>query len=76
MTMSAQAARVDRARRPEPIRALPVLAGFVVIIAGLLGPVAAAAAKDLRIGLSAEPSALDPHFHNLTPNNGLLSHVF
>jgi peptide/nickel transport system substrate-binding protein len=33
-------------------------------------------AKELRIGLSAEPSAMDPHYHNLTPNNSLLSHVF
>jgi peptide/nickel transport system substrate-binding protein len=34
------------------------------------------AAQDLRIGLAAEPSAMDPHFHNLTPNNGLLGAVF
>jgi peptide/nickel transport system substrate-binding protein len=32
--------------------------------------------QDLKIGLSAEPSAMDPHFHNLTPNNSILSHVF
>ena len=36
----------------------------------------AATAQDLKIGLSAEPSSIDPHFHNLTPNNGILSHVF
>ncbi len=34
------------------------------------------AAQDLKIGLAAEPSAMDPHFHNLTPNSSLLSHVF
>jgi peptide/nickel transport system substrate-binding protein len=33
-------------------------------------------AQDLRIGLSAEPSAMDPHYHNLGPNNSILSHVF
>ena len=33
-------------------------------------------AQDLKIGLSSEPSSIDPHFHNLTPNNGMLSHVF
>ena len=33
-------------------------------------------AQDLKIGLAAEPSSIDPHFHNLTPNNGMLSHVF
>jgi peptide/nickel transport system substrate-binding protein len=32
--------------------------------------------QELRIGLSAEPSAMDPHFHNLTPNNSLLKHIF
>ena len=34
------------------------------------------AAQDLRMALSAEPSAMDPHFHNLTPNNALTSHVY
>jgi len=38
--------------------------------------VGAAAAQDLRIGLAAEPTAMDPHYHNLSPNNSLLSHVF
>jgi peptide/nickel transport system substrate-binding protein len=33
-------------------------------------------AQDLKIGLAAEPTAMDPHFHNLTPNNALLSHIF
>lgn len=33
-------------------------------------------AQDLRIGLAAEPSAMDPHYHNLAPNNSILSHVF
>ena len=32
--------------------------------------------QELKIGLSAEPSAMDPHFHNLTPNNSLLKHIF
>ena len=43
------------------------------LAAGLVTP---ALAEDLKIGLSAEPSAMDPHFHNLTPNNALLSHIF
>jgi peptide/nickel transport system substrate-binding protein len=37
---------------------------------------ASAVAQELRVGLAAEPSSIDPHFHNLTPNNGMLSHVF
>src|ERR1043165_5676140 len=44
----------------------------------LVWAVSAAAedAGELKIGLSAEPSAMDPHFNNLTPNNSLLKHIF
>ena len=35
-----------------------------------------AASQELSIALSAPISSLDPHFHNLTPNNGLAKHVF
>lgn len=35
-----------------------------------------AGAQELKVGLSAEPSAMDPHFHNLTPNNSLTKHIF
>ena len=31
------------------------------------GFIAAANAQELKIGLSAEPSSIDPHFHNLAP---------
>jgi peptide/nickel transport system substrate-binding protein len=40
------------------------------------GWIAAASAQDLRIGLSAEPSSIDPHFHNLTPNTSMMKHIF
>lgn len=33
-------------------------------------------ASDLRVGLASEPTAMDPHFHNLSPNNSLLGHIF
>lgn len=33
-------------------------------------------AQELKIGLSAEPSAMDPHFHNLTPNNAVTKQFF
>ena len=33
-------------------------------------------AQELKIGLANQPTAVDPHFHNLTPNNGTLSHIF
>src|SRR5215475_1412729 len=47
---------------------------FVALAA--LGWVTGAGAQELKIGLSAEPSAMDPHFHNLTPNNSLTRHIF
>lgn len=33
-------------------------------------------AQDIRIGVSAEPTSMDPHFHNLTPNNQIMRHMF
>lgn len=36
----------------------------------------AALAEELRIGLSAEPSALDPYYHNLGPNNQMAENIF
>jgi peptide/nickel transport system substrate-binding protein len=33
-------------------------------------------AQELRLGVAAEPTSMDPHFHNLTPNNSMLSHIF
>ncbi|SMF19144.1 peptide/nickel transport system substrate-binding protein [Tistlia consotensis] len=38
--------------------------------------VGTALADDLTIGLASEPSALDPHYHNLTPNNAAWQHIF
>lgn len=36
----------------------------------------AAFAKDLTIGLGTEPTSIDPHFHNLSPNNSMARHIF
>ena len=33
-------------------------------------------AKDITIGLASEPTAMDPHFHNLGPNNSLSTHIY
>jgi peptide/nickel transport system substrate-binding protein len=48
--------------------------GPIVLIAASW--LTAAQGQELKVGLSAEPSAMDPHFHNLTPNNSLLRHIF
>ena len=48
-----------------------------VVTAALAGGwIAAATAQEVKIGLSAEPSSIDPHFHNLTPNNSMMKHIF
>ena len=39
----------------------------------LAGP---AMAEELTIGLASEPTAMDPHFHNLGPNNARALHIF
>ncbi len=48
----------------------------VVTAALASGWLAGAAAQEVKIGLSAEPSSIDPHFHNLTPNNSMMKHIF
>jgi peptide/nickel transport system substrate-binding protein len=35
-----------------------------------------AGAQDLSIGLGADVTSIDPHFHNLTPNNNVGNHIF
>ncbi|MGF1628596.1 MAG: ABC transporter substrate-binding protein [Kiloniellaceae bacterium] len=45
----------------------------VSLAAALASP---AVAQELTIGISAEPSALDPHYHNLGPNNAMRRHMF
>jgi peptide/nickel transport system substrate-binding protein len=50
-----------------------IAAATVVAVVSLVPPVGA---SELKVGLAAPPSAMDPHFHNLTPNNSLLSHIY
>jgi peptide/nickel transport system substrate-binding protein len=39
-------------------------------------PATVSAAGELTIGLASEPSSIDPHFHNLGPNNALARVIF
>jgi peptide/nickel transport system substrate-binding protein len=55
-------------RLVKPIGTATVLAAI-----SLLSQVSAA---EIKVGLAAPPSSIDPHFHNLSPNNSLLSHIF
>ncbi len=47
-----------------------------VLVAALLAVPLAVAAKDLKVGLSLEPTAIDPHYHNLAPNNAMARNIF
>src|SRR5438093_1138492 len=51
------------------------LRGLVVSL--VVGAMAVEAfAANLTIGLGADVTALDPHYHNVTPNNNVASHIF
>jgi peptide/nickel transport system substrate-binding protein len=50
--------------------------GLALVACAWLGAGTSSNAQELKIGLASEPSAMDPHFHNLTPNNSMLSHIF
>ncbi|MGL4441648.1 MAG: ABC transporter substrate-binding protein, partial [Bosea sp. (in: a-proteobacteria)] len=54
----------------KPIRhlALATAATFALM--------SAVSAQELKIGLASEPSSIDPHYHNLSPNNMLSRQVF
>jgi peptide/nickel transport system substrate-binding protein len=54
------------------MRVLRFFAAAIVAAAYAL-PLAAA---NLTIGLGTDVTALDPHYHNLTPNNNVASHLF
>lgn len=54
------------------------LAAGCLLAAGFAAtaPTAAQSTSELVVALAAPLSSLDPHFHNLTPNNSLAKHVF
>ncbi len=56
------------------MKALRPVAGL--LLAASLALPAAAPAKPLTIGLASEPTSMDPHFHNLGPNNSLATHIY
>lgn len=40
------------------------------------GSAAGATAAELTIGIGADVTAIDPHYHNVTPNNNVAAHIF
>ena len=55
-----------------PRSSLRWLAAATLVVAAI-GHVFAA---DLRIGLATDVTAIDPHYHNVTPNNSVAFHIF
>jgi peptide/nickel transport system substrate-binding protein len=51
------------------------LRALVVAFAVTIAP-ALATAQDLAIGLGANVTSIDPHFHNLSPNSAVATHIF
>ena len=49
-----------------------VLTVLVTIVLGF----ASASGSQLVIGSKLEPSSIDPHYHNLGPNNAIARHIF
>ncbi len=52
---------------------LAATAAAAAVCAALAAPLQA---QELVMGLSTPVTSLDPHFHNLTPNNNVADHVF
>ena len=53
-----------------------MLVRTVALAAVLAWAAASAQATDLKAGLVLEPSSIDPHYHNFTPNNAIAQHFF
>ena len=56
--------------------AATVAAVGAALAAALLALGSPAAAADLAVGLGTDVTAIDPHYHNLTPNNNVAAHIF
>src|SRR5450432_4609585 len=52
------------------------LAATLIAALAVVAAPSIAAAADLTIGIGADVTAIDPHFHNVTPNNNVAAHIF
>src|SRR6266446_5162930 len=60
---------------PSHRRVIAPLVFVVLVLAGALFARPGWAAN-LTIGLGTDVTALDPHYHNVTPNNNVAAHIF
>jgi peptide/nickel transport system substrate-binding protein len=56
------------------LRMLQIAAAALALAFAPLAP--AQKEREVSIGLQAAITSIDPHYHNLSPNNGLLLHIF
>ena len=49
---------------------------LIAALASLTMLAAPARAENLAIAVASEPTSIDPHFHNLGPNNDIAAHIF
>ncbi len=68
-----QSALQKRAHRPSG--SVPVLLLLIALLTAGAG-FTTARAQDLTVGLSAAITSMDPHFHNLSPNNNVMEHLY
>jgi peptide/nickel transport system substrate-binding protein len=74
------ARRPPRAAARVPIQEVSMLRTFRIAAAFAVAALAAFAApakdREVAIGLQAAITSIDPHYHNLSPNNALLLHIY
>jgi peptide/nickel transport system substrate-binding protein len=58
------------------LRLIQLAAAVTALALALPHPAHAERKREISIGLQAPVTSMDPHFHNLGPNNSLLLHVF
>jgi peptide/nickel transport system substrate-binding protein len=63
---------------PRNARYVRLIFALVIALTFALSPTAQAQSKsrEVAIGLQAAITSIDPHFHNLSPNNALSLHIF
>jgi len=54
----------------------PRRAALAVMLLGASALAVPAQAQELRVGVGAEITSIDPHYHNLDPNNAMARHLF
>ncbi|MFN8771840.1 MAG: ABC transporter substrate-binding protein [bacterium] len=58
------------------LRRMTTIVVLLLAAALIAGQPAPARGQELSIGLSAAITSMDPHFHNLSPNNNVMEHLY